>query len=147
MTDAINPKLLVVLALAIAVAGFGGWRLLSAEDAATDVGFGPSNELPIAVTPESEGSSPVANFDDDNGRNPFARSDGGGDSFAPVPVEGEDEPSDGESPAEDSATEPSPEPQAPVSGSGTAPPVFPDPGLVDEGPSRGDARDDTSFEG
>lgn len=155
MTDAISPKLLVLLALSVVVAGVGGWRLLSADDTAADVGFGPETELPIEIAPTTgaaELSDEIADVFEDTGRNPFARADGG-DTFTPADVDSDggdasdgtdneaaDAPSTADTPV---VTEAAP----PVTTTPAVAPVFPNPDLVDQAPSRGDGRDGSSFEG
>ena len=160
MTDAINPKLLVVLGLAVVVAGFGALRLFAADDVTGDVGFGPANELPISVAPNPEMSDPISDPVETFGRNPFARADGG-ETFTPAVVDTEDgstvdgTATDGTA-ADGTAVDGTPAAGTAGSGNGASepvapadpvPPVFPDPSLVDQGPSRDDPRNDTSFEG
>lgn len=158
MTDAISPKLLVLLALSVIVAGVGGWRLLSADDTAADVGFGPETELPIEIAPTTgaaELSDEIADVFEDTGRNPFARADGG-ETFTPADTgsdgdntdsDGDDTGSDGDDTDNEAADAPSTadtpvvtEPAPPVTTAPAVAPVFPNPDLVDQAPSRGDGR-------
>ncbi len=155
MTDAISPKLLFLLALSVVVAGVGGWRLLSADDTAADVGFGPETELPIEIAPTTgaaELSDEIADVFEDTGRNPFARADGG-DTFTPADVDSDgDDTGDGtdNEAADAPSTADTPvvtEAAPPVTTTPAVAPVFPNPDLVDEAPSRGGGRDGSSFEG
>ena len=125
MTDAVNPKLLVVLGLAIVVAGVGAVRLLTAEDLTLDNGFEPTTELPIVVAPTPEAPEPgidsvadtLSDPAADIGRNPFVRADGG---VALVPTD------------EDTSADEAP--------------VFPNPDLVDQEPLREDSTENSTLD-
>lgn len=145
MKDAISTKLLVMLAFAVAVAGFGAWSLLGSEEPTGDLGFGPDSGPSIVVAPAAVGLQPIEEPTTPGSRNPFERVDS-----SSAASEEETEPSDGEE-TDEGSTEPVPTtvPQ-PSTAIPLPEPVFPDPGIVDEassGGSRGNPRDDQSFEG
>ena len=139
MTEKVNAKLLIMLALTVIAAAGGAWRLMSSSDTSTETGFDQPNELPAIVADEPEEVDLLIERSLATNRNPFDRIDDGaeldpGDS----PQTG---PQDTTPPAADD-----------VSSVATSEPSFPDPSLIDQEddavvPDRGDPRDDTSFEG
>lgn len=141
MTDSVSPKLLVVLALSVAVACFGGYRMLSGEDSLADLGFDQGSELPIIVVEEAELSEVVVEVSETGGRNPFERADA-------EPLEApEGDTSDEALPSDEAGPLPTDdasgfETSEPASGGR---PIFPNPDLVGQDPT--DPGADTSFEG
>lgn len=140
MTDAISTKLLAILAITVLAAGFGAWKLLGAEAATGDIGFGQADELPIFVPEDTDEVTPITESVETTPRNPFERIDPTtGSALTPIDV-----------PLLDGETASTAEGNEPAAAVANPEPVFPDPGLVDQEPSgaeRGDPRDDTSFEG
>lgn len=149
MKDAISTKLLVMLGLAVAVAGFGAWNLLGSDEPTGDLGFGPDSEPSVVVAPDAGGLQPIEESTTPSSRNPFERVDG------PASEAGEQTDGEGgegsEVGTDQGSTETVTTSTPPTTTPAPAPvPVFPNPNIVDDessGGSRGDPRDDQSFEG
>lgn len=151
MTDAVSPKLLVVLAATIALAAFAALRLSSGDDVLGDVGFDQIEDAPLAESEATQEATPLVEEASSSSRNPFERGDAASGAGPTPAVTGSSEtaPSEVEDPATTSTTT---TPTTPAAANSFDDTPFPDPALIDAEPGeseggRGDARADTSFNG